>query len=68
MTLVKRPLTPSTPLDSVGAEVFETECKLYDMRRDMTVLKRKLRDLKKARTLLKRAMPPVPDPAENDNW
>ena len=64
-TTVKRTALTTAPVDAVSSEIFEVECQLYAMRRDMTVLKRQLRDLKKARTLLKRSMPaPTPSTPE----
>mgnify|MGYP003673821177 CR=1 FL=1 len=70
MAIVKRVKTPEigSPLDVVCTEVFELECELYKVQRDVRAMKRRLKDLRKARTILNRLAPKEDEPTPNDNW
>jgi hypothetical protein len=69
-TTVKRVNVPAigSPLDVICTEVFNLECELYKIERDVRAMKRRLKDLRKARTVLKRLAPKEDEPSPNDNW
>lgn len=69
MATVRRIKTPEvgSPLDVICTEVFDLECELYKVERDVRAMKRRLKDLRKARTVLKR-LAPKEEPTPNDNW
>jgi hypothetical protein len=69
MTTVKRVKTPEigSPLDVVCGEIFELECEVYKVARDLRAMKRRLKDLRKARTILTR-LAPKEEPTTNNNW
>ena len=46
-----------SPLDVVNTEIFDLECEVYKIERDVRAMKRRLKDLRKARTILTRLAP-----------
>lgn len=66
-TTVKRVNVPAigSPLDKICTELFDLECELYEMKRTQTKMRRRIKDLRKARTILKRL---EPKPVEDVTW
>lgn len=66
-TRIKVPEVGS-PLDVICTEVFDLECELYKVERDVRAMKRRLKDLRKARTILTRLAPKEDEPEQTNNW